>query len=274
MESRRYILTPSNELALPLFIESIGFNQDQEAIERNNGYNFYHWIQTVEGEGTIAFDNKTFPLKPGSGVLLRPNLAHRYEAVSEPWQTLYLTFGGSVASDILTSLHIQESDYYRWEQDTPFSTLLRDMLDRTERESDRFGLNASADMYRFVLTLQKFGQLHRNKAIARNLEKLRPLIEWLDARYPDPELGLGSMSAFLGVSNSGINQLFRETFGQTPYAYLLHQRLRKAKELLLNRPGLSVKLIAGEVGFRDASHFIATFRKSFGLSPEQFRKLY
>jgi len=273
MNSRRYVLSPSGGRSLPLHIESIGINADQETIERPAGYPYFHWLQTIGGEGGMTFEGRTVRLAAGSGVLLRPHVPHRYEAAAGRWQTLYLTFGGSLATEIAASLHLQDADDYNWEPDTPFASLLPDMIETIGRSDDPFGIDASTLVYRFLLSLLKFGRLNRNAAVARNLERLRPLTDWLEIRHPHPGLGLGDMAAFLGVSKSGLNLLFRETYGVTPYSYLLHLRLRKAKELLANRPELPVRQAAAEVGFRDASHFVASFRKSFGMPPEQYRKL-
>nr|AAC99367.1 beta-galactosidase [Bacillus sp. TA-11] len=71
-----------------------------------------------------------------------------------------------------------------------------------------------------------------------------------------------------------LNERFRDLFGQTAYAYLIQLRLRKAKEWLPSRPDWTVRRIGEAVGFRDASHFVATFRQKEGMTPETYRKLY
>ncbi|WP_240414208.1 helix-turn-helix domain-containing protein [Paenibacillus periandrae] len=68
--------------------------------------------------------------------------------------------------------------------------------------------------------------------------------------------------------------MFRNTFGTSPYSYLLQLRLQKAKELLAQKSELTVKAISGMVGFTDPSHFVATFRRLERLTPEQFKNMY
>jgi AraC-like DNA-binding protein len=270
----RYELTPSSEQPLPIYIESIGYNPRQEKIIREDGYPHFHWLQTISGDGLVSFDGKNISSAPNSGMMLLPGVPHRYEqAGSETWQTMYITFNGPVITEFLTSLGLFQSGYYEWENDTPVSTLLGEMLDRVGSENDVFGIHASVDMYRFLITLRKYGQLHKKAAISRNLEKLRPLTVWLEEQIANPNIGLEDMASVLSVSVRQLNSLFGQTFGQPPYTYFLHLRIRKAKEMLLNRPDLSIKQIALHVGFRDTSHFIATFRKSVGLPPRQFRRL-
>ncbi|WP_138493316.1 helix-turn-helix transcriptional regulator [Paenibacillus pinistramenti] len=271
---RRFVFTPAVGQSLPVAVESAGFNPDQEKISRPEGYPLYHWIQTAAGSGSITLGSETFSLPPGSGMLLFPNAAHAYRAEDEPWRTLYLTFGGPAAAKIVASFGIQESAFFSWEEESGISDFLYGMLERLEAGEDTFGLEASADAYRFVGLLSKYGSLHHNKATAKNLEKLQPLLHWMDIHYCSPEVGLNDFAGVLGVSGRHLNSLFRQTFGVSPYAYFLQIRLRKAKELLAGTRGSTIAEIAAASGFRDPSHFIATFRKAIGMTPDQFRRLH
>jgi transcriptional regulator GlxA family with amidase domain len=82
------------------------------------------------------------------------------------------------------------------------------------------------------------------------------------------------MAEQLDVGERQMNERFRELFGQTAYAYLIQLRLRKAKEWLPSRPEWTVRQIGEAVGFRDASHFVATFRQKEGMTPEKYRRLH
>src|SRR5690554_2288190 len=95
---------PIADRRLPLYVETSGYNPNQEKINRPNGYLIYHWLQTISGEGTISYGGRTCSLPAHSGVLLFPGVSHMYQAVSEKWQTLYLTFDGSLATEILLKL--------------------------------------------------------------------------------------------------------------------------------------------------------------------------
>lgn len=271
---RRIVFTQEGGQHLPITLDSMGFNPAQENIVRPDGYPAFHWIQTARGEGSIFFDNKTLALPEGSGVLLFPHVTHHYKAVTGDWHTYYLTFGGSSARHILEALGIQSSSFYRWESEAPFAHMLNDMLDWQDNHQDMFGLQASTDAYHFLLTLSKYGQLHNNTTISRNIDKLQPLLKWMDLNYGDHDIGLHDLSAQLGVSGRHLNSLFMQTFGLSPYAYFVRMRVRKAKELLLSQPATTVKVISQLVGFRDVSHFVATFRKQSGTTPEQFRRLH
>lgn len=271
---RRIVFAQEGGQHLPITLDSMGHNPEQETVSRPNGYDTYHWLQTSKGEGIIHFEDKTYALPEGSGILLLPYIPHRYEASAANWSTYYLTFGGSSAGSILETLGMKENAFYRWENQAPLSYLLKEMLDRHDAAQDMFGLGTSTDAYHFLLTLSKYGQLHNHTTISRNVDKLQPLLKWMDSHYGDPDIGLYDLAEQLGVSGRHLNSLFLQTFGFSPYAYFVRLRIRKSKEMLVSQPDLTVKTISQKVGFRDVSHFVATFRKQSGTTPEQFRKLH
>jgi AraC-like DNA-binding protein len=73
-----------------------------------------------------------------------------------------------------------------------------------------------------------------------------------------------------GVSNAHLTRLFRQELGYAPMGYLTKRRMIKARELLRDER-LSIKEIAGQVGYKDAHHFARAFRQFDGLSPSQHR---
>lgn len=272
---RRIVFGHVSGQQLPISLESMGYNPDQEKVSRPDGYHVYHWLQTDKGEGIIHFGNKKLTLAEGNGVLLLPGTPHRYESLTAgPWCTYYLTFAGGSSQHILDTLGMQDNSFYRWEREAPLSHMLKEMLDRHDPAADMFSLGVSTDAYRFLLTLSKYGQLHNNTSISRNVDKLQPLLKWMDSHYGDPDIGLYDLASVLDVSGRYLNSLFLQTFGLSPYAYFVRLRIRKSKELLLSQPALTVKAISQLVGFRDVSHFVATFRKQSAVTPDQFRRLH
>jgi AraC family transcriptional regulator of arabinose operon len=269
----RFELTPATDQKLPLFIESVGHNNEQEKIVRDAGYPFYHWIQTIEGEGYITFEGKTQELPIGTGVLLLPYVSHAYEAAQSHWSTQYLTFDGNMVQDILLLIGLNKSAVYRWGIDTPLELAIHQILRRIEFDPDLSGLYASADLYQFLMTLKRYGHSNNKLPLSDTLNKLQPLLDWFETDYMNPDIGLNEMAEQLQFTPRHLNTLFRIAFGISPYAYLIALRIRKSKELLLRNPTLPVHLITVAAGFRDASHFIATFRQYVGFTPERFREL-
>jgi len=263
----------SFEKTLPLFIESIGFNPQEEDFARPEGYPYFHWLQTVEGEGIFSFSGEKHILSPGKGILLTPFTPHSYYASHYKWSTLYITFGGAAAESILNSLDLNFNALYSESKDLPFSKQIEGILKTIEKESEFLKLDLSSALYSFIIMLKKFGKLKNQQSLSNNYDKIRPVVEWLEDVYPE-NIGLTEMAEKANMSPQNLSALFRHTFGTSPYSFLINLRIREAKKKLVAHSELSLKEIAESIGFNDVSHFVATFRRVEGLTPKKYRNLF
>lgn len=85
------------------------------------------------------------------------------------------------------------------------------------------------------------------------------------------DISLKDLAELACISKDHFLRAFRDTVGQTPYHYLLSQRLERAKMLLREEPGVPVAEVARRCGFKNLSHFSATFRRMTGVSPKGYR---
>lgn len=84
------------------------------------------------------------------------------------------------------------------------------------------------------------------------------------------EPSLSEMALVVNLSPSRLRYLFKKEIGVAPGHYLKTFRLERAKELL-ETTFLSVKEIISSIGVNDQSHFIREFKKTYGLTPAQYR---
>jgi AraC family transcriptional regulator len=85
------------------------------------------------------------------------------------------------------------------------------------------------------------------------------------------EIRVRAMAGQMQLSVSHFCRAFKETFGQTPHAYLLRLRLELAQALMLStREPLTQ--IALECGFADLSHLSKAFRRELGEAPSAWRR--
>ncbi|TFE28539.1 AraC family transcriptional regulator [Cohnella luojiensis] len=273
MMRRAVFPTPSE--SLPLQMETIGFNPEQEHIQRPEGYPCFHWLQTIEGDGELNVQNKIFKLPERSGVLLHPGVPHFYYAKSPIWKTAYVTFTGTMAANLAIDLHGAFSDKIQWDRnDDEITQQLERILQLAESGADASGWKSSAELYRFLTLLKTNGRKNHLPSLSRRLERIQQLLDWLEKEFANPDMGLAMMAEQLKIGERQLNERFKELFGQTAYAYLIQLRLRKAKEWLPARTDWTVRQIGEAVGFRDASHFVATFRMKEGMTPEKYRRLH
>lgn len=260
---------------LPLQLETIGMNPEQETLERPDGYPYFHWLQTLEGEGELSTNGQIWKMTERSGVLLTPGTPHRYEAKGGQWRTGYITFQGSMAASFVQQLGWKEAERFQWEPGNDrISLQLESILGFAESGGDPSGWQSSAELYRFLTLLRTDARTDNRPSMSKRLERIQGLLNWLENEFANPGIGLAEMASQLGIGERQLNERFRELFGQTAYTYLIQLRLRKAKEWLPSRPDWTVRRIGEAVGFRDASHFVATFRQKEGMTPDTYRKLY
>jgi AraC family transcriptional regulator of arabinose operon len=271
---RRMFLLSLMDQQLPFYIESIGIMSKQDGIDRKEGYPYFHWLQTIDGEGEFNFANERFTLPSNQGVLLLPHIPHSYQACTSVWTTVYITFGGSQLQSILTSLGLQFSTLYKWEKESPLATIVEHILLKIKKDPDFSELDCSIELYQFLICLKKYGQTNNQTSLSRMQERLKPLLHWLDEVSQDDSITLDTMAKKVHLSPQHLNKLFRSAFGISPYSYLIRLRIQKSKGALVAQQQTCIKAVAKDVGFLDVSHFTATFRKTVGLTPDQFRKLH
>nr|WP_272210270.1 AraC family transcriptional regulator [Marinicella sp. W31]MDC2876134.1 AraC family transcriptional regulator [Marinicella sp. W31] len=79
------------------------------------------------------------------------------------------------------------------------------------------------------------------------------------------------MASLARLSKSHFSRAFRESFGDSPYNYVLVQRVARAKELMIaTRAPLSE--IALDCGMCDQAHFCRVFKHAVGTSPDRWRR--
>lgn len=72
-----------------------------------------------------------------------------------------------------------------------------------------------------------------------------------------------------GYSENYFRQLFRESMGITPNAYINQRKIAKAKELMLYSE-MNVSEIAESLGFQSIHYFSRLFKKVAGIAPTEY----
>jgi AraC-like DNA-binding protein len=105
---------------------------------------------------------------------------------------------------------------------------------------------------------------------SHNSKRIRQILDYLGDSYRDPMLCLASVSARFELNPQYFSRYFKEQVGQPFSAYLETQRLSRATELMMgsDRP---LQDIATEVGYLSWNSFYKAFRRSYGVSPGQYR---
>ena len=74
------------------------------------------------------------------------------------------------------------------------------------------------------------------------------------------------------VSPTFLKEGFRRAYGVPIHTYLIRQRLRRAQELICTTR-MPIQQIAQAVGYEGMSQFNAAFKREYGMTPGQYRKM-
>ncbi|WP_314061096.1 AraC family transcriptional regulator [uncultured Vagococcus sp.] len=262
------------DTALPLAIETIGHDWEQEPVERLSGYHYYHWLQTSQGCGKVVIQGQEFSLTPGMGILIFPFITHHYYQTSaEPWRTNFITLGGTIASSIPTILTVDHFCLASDSQNFSFADWNAQLYEELTHSQPLSPLDYSIEAYRFLAKIKEHHNQEHVVTDERYLKFVQPVIQWMDEHYM-LDCSTQEMAQLVFISPQYLSRLFQRFVKLSPYDYLTALRIKKAKERLLTLPTEKIKDVASQVGFNDASHFIATFKKATDYTPVTFRKLY
>lgn len=110
-------------------------------------------------------------------------------------------------------------------------------------------------------------------SVARNRygSIVESVVEYIENNYSDDDLAISSIAAHVNFSPNHLSTVFRQETGQTLIKYLTDFRLGKAKEML-KCTSLRSSEIGSKCGYKDPHYFSYLFKKTFGMTPTQYRE--
>ena len=262
----------SSTQELPLAIDSIGSGWTQEPISRPKGFPLYHWLQTESGLGAITLSGQDFLLHPGEGILIAPHTPHRYQNVTERWQTAFVTFGGALANDIHKICGESAFLFIHAEEGTYFQAWINHALPACQ-ENTLDDWRLSVQCYEFFMHLSRFYQKQSQTEHPLYRQYIAPILKRIETD-PAAVPSVSSLASEVHITSQYLTRLFHRFIGCSAQSYIARSRINKAKELLIISPYLKVQSISHMSGFHNVSYFISTFRQQTGITPKQFRKNY
>lgn len=122
----------------------------------------------------------------------------------------------------------------------------------------------------FGLFMQECGAQKESSSKTGGLARMIKSI--VDEEYKSNLISLEYVAEKVHKNPSYISKVFKNEFDCNFSSYVTDKRLEKSKELLAD-PLVKVYEIAEELGWADVSNFIKVFKKKFGISPDEYRKV-
>ena len=96
------------------------------------------------------------------------------------------------------------------------------------------------------------------------------IIEYISQHYADIQ-DLSFVVDVFHYSTVHVNSLFKNRLGVSLWRYVLHIRLDRACDMLVN--GIHASEVALSCGFKDYSTFYRMFKKCYGITPTECRRM-
>jgi PAS domain S-box-containing protein len=106
----------------------------------------------------------------------------------------------------------------------------------------------------------------------RPYTEMRAVLEYVRDHYART-IEVQELAALVHCSVSQFERRFRKVFQISPVKHIMNVRIRAACTRLTDTND-TIAAIALECGFYDHAHFTRNFRKTMGVSPSEYRRLY
>ncbi|MEI6166396.1 MAG: AraC family transcriptional regulator [bacterium] len=265
-----------------------GWREDQVPIPLHN--HTFEELVIIEAGTADHFVNEgeRFPLRVGDVFVIKPNSAHGFDS---PRQLVRVNIRFHLERLSLPMAEMCKLPGYhalfelepRYRQHHRFASRLRlgmtdlrhalDLAKEMESELTRRAPGYEfASLSSFMRLIALLCRCYSRSTTPLSLPLLRAdrAIQYLESHYQE-EISLRDLGHHTHQSVNTLLRVFKAATGHSPVQYLLNLRLRKATELLIERPDLGVTEAALAAGFNDSNYFSRLFRRRFKVSPRAFR---
>lgn len=262
-----------NEKALPIYIEDIGSEHDQEHIIRPQGYWAYQWIQCYHGEGILYVNNKQYVVKKDSGMLLYPHEIHEYKKKTDTWLVDFISFNGTMVMDTLCNHGFTESGVYLMRQSDILLGKIRKAIAVLQTTDYMKNYTCSSIAYAILMDIIKYRFDGRSSEQASPHSRIQPVIEYINHHYHEP-LTLEELAGLLKVTPQHLCILFKNTLSMRPFEYITKIRINHSKAIMNHQKHIKIEDVAKQVGYESTSYYCSNFKKIEGMTPKTYQRLY
>lgn len=245
---------------------------------------FVIWL-VREGRRRVEINGRIVNIGPGDIVVFPPNGKYQLFPEDESDRRVrYFSVGCSVtigAFDLseLFTIPTTLSDIPSGQ----LSDLLREWREVHRSHESLAALQADSGANTLALQASAYAALYRWFALLMPIVRPQPIVVspltderilqtcQLIQRNLDQPLTLEGLSRHVFLSPGHLSYLFNQALRMSPMAYVRKQRMKQAKQLLLNT-SLSIREIGGRIGYEDQGRFSRLFRSAEGCSPLQYRR--
>lgn len=252
----------------------------------SHSHDSYEIFLPVTGSFSFDVEAYRYTVERGSVLILPPTVPHRLIVQdSEPLEYLYAQFSPNVMPDV-EDLKATVEDLFHGDDEGGksmrqlskesfafvYGALKRLCVSGTKEVYDQFfrilsPLLREILLYGTPVNGKQGGLATKN---ARKTALTDQMIDYISLHYADIQ-DLSFVEEVFHYSTVHVNSLFRARLGVSLWRYILHIRLDRACDMLVS--GTRADEVALSCGFKDYSTFYRMFKKCYGITPTECRRM-
>jgi AraC-like DNA-binding protein len=223
---------------------------------------------TIGGTGRLLYERRAYSITPGEAMLVTIPHAHRYWLEDgESWSFFWIAMSGLEALRLHRAILAAAGPVFRPRLDTA-EQLAQACLDLADDalevgRASSYAYHATMALHDDLMAGQEMSaQRNGHTAIGRVTAHIRQNL--------DRPLNVSALAGIAGTSRAHFSRMFTQIEGIPPSEFVMRERMQRAARLLVNGQ-LSVKAIASACSFSDPNYFAKVFKRTFAISPSEFR---
>lgn len=235
----------------------------------------YHLHAVLSGTGILRAGGKEFQPHFGQLFLLKDNEEVQYTAdVENPWRYCWVTYSGTDARRISDEIGFTDGVYCL---DT--SADVHEFFELVARMHEKPEMNYINDLRRRGILLEFLALAMETTAAGRQRRTVRreystevyvqKAISFIDMNYAT--IRVSDVVEYIGFTRSYFTTIFKKHAGISPQEYLLQCKFKNGCRLLAETD-YPVQRIAEMVGYDDPLAFSKVFKRTYKISPTEYRR--
>ena len=146
-------LVTEKDKTLPYYLLSVGCDYIQDRVQRQEGFPSYQWIQSIDGEGELIYNEKKERIDLNKGIFLFPAVPHEYYSVKGVWKVNFISFDGNAIESFLRAAGIKESAVFYIKNPDILSAKIKKALSVSQSQSSLRNIEASSILYELLMDI-------------------------------------------------------------------------------------------------------------------------
>jgi AraC-like DNA-binding protein len=217
-----------------------------------HAHDFHQLMLPLQGVINIEVADFNGKVAPGEGIVIQQGEMHTFTALEQ-------------AIFIVADLTVLPEPLQQARRHFVINSALQHFLSFVQQQ-----LLHSADAQITETMLALFCQLLHQQLYLQPSDKRIQAVQSFILDNLHQTMAVSYLAQIACLSPTQFKKLFSAQTGMAPASFITHQRMEKARALLINTDA-PVQYVAEQVGYTDVTAFSRRFSQYFGLSPRQIR---